>query len=164
MAIKKMSVVSTGNGFIHLTSRDTDHCKQCAARAGCGIQLLNKAMIWGADNIPVEVSLDVQENIQSGDEITVAIDDGKLICLSLLQYFFPIMLLVVTTVVTDVIIQLYQINEIWVILAAFLALCIAMIMVRYLSVPLTNSAGKIFETECAELTYNSKIQPGKNQD
>jgi len=62
-------------------------------------------MIRGTGIIPLEVPLQSEKNIQPGDEITVAIDDGKLISMSLLQYFFPILLLVMTTAVAEVIMK-----------------------------------------------------------
>ena len=151
MTIEHMSVVSVDNGFLHLRSRDPDHCKQCAASSGCGIQLLNKAMIRGAGIIPLEVPLDSEKNIQPGDEITVAIDDGKLIGMSLLQYFFPILLLVMTTAVAEVIMKHYQINEIWVILSAFTVLIAAMLMVGYLSVPLISRMEKCLKLDARKL-------------
>ena len=164
MTIEHMSVVSAGNGFVHLRSRNPDHCKQCAASSGCGIQLINKAMIRGTDIISVEVPLDIQQSIQAGDEITVAIDDIKLISLSLLQYFFPILLLVATTAVADIIIKHYQLNEIWLILAALLALSTAMLMVRYLSEPLISSAGKCLKLDAQKLrtTINTTLNTTLN--
>jgi len=151
MTIEHMSVVSVDNGFLHLRSRDPDHCKQCAASSGCGIHLLNKAMIRGTGIIPLEVPLQSEKNIQPGDEITVAIDDGKLISMSLLQYFFPILLLVMTTAVAEVIMKHYQLKEIWVILSAFIVLIAVMLMVGYLSVPLISRMEKCLKLDARKL-------------
>jgi len=164
MAIEHMSVVNTGKGFVHLRSLDTAHCEHCAASSGCGIQLLNRAMTRETATIAVQVPVSNHKNIQVGDEVVVAIDDFKLICMSLLQYVVPILLLVASTAVAQIIISNYRINEIWVILAAFLALSGGMLLVRYLSVPLMRSAGKMFQTDCADVSYKPIIQLSKNQD
>ncbi len=161
MAIEHMSVVNAGKGFVHLRSRNPEHCEHCAASSGCGIQLLNKAMSREAGTIAVEVPVSKQNNIQAGDEVVVAIDDFKLICMSMLQYVVPILLLVASTAVAQIIITNYHINEIWVILAAFIALSGGMLLVRYLSVPLMTSAGKMFKTDCADVTYKPIIQLSK---
>ncbi len=164
MAIEHMSVVNAGKGFVHLRSRDPAHCEHCAASSGCGIQLLNRAMTREAATIAVQVPVSNQKNIQTGDDVVVAIDDFKLICMSLLQYVVPILLLVVSTAVAQIIMTNYRINEIWVILAAFFALSGGMLLVRYLSVPLMTSTGKMFQTGCADVTYNPLIQLSKDQD
>jgi len=108
-------------------------------------------MIRGTGIIPLEVPLQSEKNIQPGDEITVAIDDGKLISMSLLQYFFPILLLVMTTAVAEVIMKHYQLNEIWVILSAFIVLIATMLMVGYLLVPLISRMEKCLKLDARKL-------------
>ena len=147
MTIEHMSVVDTDENSLHLSTRNQQHCNQCVAKSGCGLQLLNKIFIQKQEIISLPYPVSHRGKVKPGDELAVSIDDSRLIRLALLQYVFPIAITLAVTAVAESLTKAFGLNEAWVILSAIGALGVGLAGVRYISLRYFGNAPEIIEAQ-----------------
>ena len=147
MTIEHMSVVDTDENSLHLSTRNQQHCNQCVAKSGCGLQLLNKIFIQKQEILSLPFPVNYRGKLKPGDELAVSIDDSRLIRLALLQYVFPIAITLAVTATTESLSKAFGLNEGWVILSAISALAAGLAGVHYISLRYFGNAREIIGTQ-----------------
>lgn len=101
MLIETGVVVRAEAGAIWVKTLRKTTCGNCQARHGCGQSLLQRMATADAD---IRARFDpgaIVENLNPGDEVEIAIEEGALLAASLLAYGLPLMFLILGVVLAE---------------------------------------------------------------
>lgn len=129
MAVEQVTVLGSGPAFVRVSARDSRHCNQCALKNGCGHQLLAGAVSSQREFSSLELRIPHHDILKPGDTLGLAIDEGRLMALSLLQYGLPALAMLMAAVVSRQLVA----GEGWVIAATLCALGGALALVRLIA-------------------------------
>lgn len=135
MAVEHVSVIETGPHAVHVAAREPQHCGRCALKSGCGHQLLSAGLAGRVrtPTLALPLAPEMLARVRPGDRLELAIDEGRLIRLSLLQYGLPLAFLLGLTAAAEVITVAAGAGESWVIVTALCALIAGFTAVRRVS-------------------------------
>ncbi len=111
------TVTELDNGMVCVETDRQAACGSCSAKAGCGKSLL--------DNIfkprPVQIVLENTVNAKLHDKVIIGLDDAAMLQASFYLYLFPLLVMLVTAILTGYFISPAA-SEIYIVVAAFVGL------------------------------------------
>lgn len=110
-----LDVSGDAHTFAKVRVQRTSACESCSLKSGCGQSALSK--LSSERCLELEVNNDL--GAKPGDEVMIAIPEQGLVNASLRVYLFPLIMMLMTALVTDV---LFPKQEEWVMLAALVGL------------------------------------------
>ena len=94
-------VLSVEDDWVWVKTLRQSTCGACHARVGCGQNLLSRMVAAPADIKARLQPLIGLEDLQPGDEVDIAIEEGAVVAASLLAYGIPLLMLVSMVAVGD---------------------------------------------------------------
>ena len=133
MAIEQVTVLGSGPAFVRVSARDSRHCNQCDLKNGCGHQMLAGAVSSQRAFSSLELPIYHHDFLKPGDTLDLAIDEGRLMALSLLHYGLPALAMFMAAAVSRSLAAGSDAGESWVIAATLCALGGALALVRLIA-------------------------------
>ena len=90
-------VIAVEDNAVVVQTQRVSTCGSCASKQGCGTAALAKGMGKGVTEIRIVTDLDVKV----GDRVTLAIEESALLKGSLFIYLFPLMAMILGSLVGD---------------------------------------------------------------